>query len=38
MCVLVTSLHTGEEFESISKFLVGNRFHVKIDFLLKFAD
>jgi len=25
-----TSLHTGEEFESISKFLTGNKFHVPI--------
>jgi len=29
-CIQVTSLLTGEEFESISTFLLGNRFHVTL--------
>jgi len=28
--VHVTTLHSGEEFESISKFLIGNRFHAAL--------
>ena len=33
ICIEVTSLLTGEEFESISIFLMGNRFHVTLHIL-----
>ena len=29
-CIQATRFHTGEEFESISKFLIGNRFHATL--------
>ena len=37
ICIQVTGLRTGEEFESISKILIGNRFHVTLRILFDFC-